>query len=70
MKKRSALNYDFSLEELAEAARKLPSKAMGVDRIHNRMLTNLSDSNRSSLLKLLNLTGYSGTNPEARETGK
>ena len=59
-----ALNDEFSLEELSQALKNLPSKAVGADRIHNRMLTNLTESNRKSLLKLLNLSYTTGFVPE------
>lgn len=58
-----ALNDDFTLDELNEALKDLPSKAMGKDRIHNEMLTNMSMENRKCLLRLLNLSYSTGFVP-------
>ena len=48
------LNTSFSHQELKKALENLPKKAMGIDKIHNSMLTHLSPSNRTILLFVLN----------------
>ncbi|EFX80190.1 hypothetical protein DAPPUDRAFT_243954 [Daphnia pulex] len=55
------LNTPISITELETNLTGLPNKAMGRDRIHNEMLKNLNQNNRTILLKLLNIslnTGY------------
>ncbi len=43
-------NSNFSMQELTRSLSQLPDKAMGLDRIHNRMLKNANTENRKSLL--------------------
>ena len=55
------LNTPISITELETNLKGLPNKAMGRDRIHNEMLKNLNQNNRTTLLNLLNIslnTGY------------
>ncbi|EFX78414.1 hypothetical protein DAPPUDRAFT_320370 [Daphnia pulex] len=55
------LNTPISITELEINLTGLPNKAMGRDRIHNEMLKNLNQNNRTTLLKPLNIslnTGY------------
>jgi hypothetical protein len=42
------LDTEFSLQEMSRSILHLPDKAMGLDRIHNRMLKNLNENNRES----------------------
>lgn len=46
------LDTEFSQQELSRSLLHLPDKAVGLDRIHNRMMKNLD--NRESLLEILN----------------
>ena len=48
------METEFSLHEMSRGILNLPDKAMGLDRIHNRMLKNLNENNRESLLDILN----------------
>jgi hypothetical protein len=50
----NAINNDFTAVELDQAMKKLKSKAIGLDLIHNDMLKNLSANNRTHLLYLFN----------------
>jgi hypothetical protein len=50
----NAINNDFTPVELDEAMKKLKSKAILLDLIHNDMLKNLSANNRTHLLYLFN----------------
>ena len=45
----------FTLTELDKALTKLKNNAIGVDEIHNAMLTNLSLQNKKNLLHLFNI---------------
>lgn len=58
------LNMTCTMAEWNQALRNLPDKAMGADRIHNKMSKNLSTNNRSLLLELLNRMYTSGFVPE------
>ena len=59
------LNTSFNIMELKNCTRGLPNKAMGVDRVHNKMLTHLSEENLSALLFTLNYTFQSGYIPNS-----
>ncbi len=48
------LNTRFNMIELKNCTRGLPNKAMGADRIHNKMLFHLSEENLNALLYSLN----------------
>ena len=48
------VNEDFTMVELERAMKRLKSKAVGQDRVHNDMLKNLSPKNRIHLLHLFN----------------
>jgi hypothetical protein len=50
----NAINNDFTPVELDQAMKKLKSKAILLDLIHNDMLKNLSANNRTHLLYLFN----------------
>nr|CAH0103241.1 unnamed protein product [Daphnia galeata] len=50
----NAINNDFTPVELYQAIKKLKSKAIVLDLIHNDMLKNLSANNRTHLLYLFN----------------
>ena len=58
------LNLPFTELEWNQALSNLPDKAMGADRIHNKMLKNLSQNNRRLLLELLNKMYQNGFVPE------
>ena len=58
------LDMEFSLQELSRSLQHLPDKAMGLDRIYNRMLKNLNANNRVSLLSILNLMFKEGYVPK------
>jgi len=58
------LSTPFTRQELEWGLRKLEDKAMGPDRIHNRMLTHLSSTNKEAVLRVFNLLFRSGTVPE------
>ena len=49
----NAINNDFTPVELDQAMKKLKSKAIGLDLIHNDMLKNLSTNNRTYLFNSL-----------------
>lgn len=59
----SPLCRPFSHSELNSALMSLKSNAVGSDKISNKMLTNLSSSNRSSLLHMFNVFLSSGFVP-------
>lgn len=59
------LNIDFSLQEFSSSLILLPDKAMGIDKIHNRMLKNLNNRNRVTLLKIINIIFRHGYIPRA-----
>ena len=48
------INSQFNFTELKMCIKTLPNKAMGADRLHNKMLSNLSDQNLHSLLFVFN----------------
>ncbi len=59
------LNSNFSTQELTRSlSHQLPDKAMGLDRIHNRMLKKLNAENRKSLLTTINLMFREGYIPK------
>ena len=61
----NAINNDFTPVELDQAMKKLKSRAIGLDLIHNNMLKNLSVNNRAHLLYLLNSLYANEFVPEA-----
>jgi hypothetical protein len=58
------LDTEFSMQELSRSLLHLQYKAMGLDKIHNRMLKNLNVNNRESLLDILNLMFKQGYVPK------
>lgn len=50
------LKTPISLIELETNLPGLPNKVIGRDRIHNKMLKNLNENNRNTLLNLLNIS--------------
>ena len=58
------LDTEFSMQELSRSLLRLQDKAMGLDKIHNRMLKNLNVNNRESLLDILNLMFKQGYVPK------
>jgi hypothetical protein len=59
------INSQFNFTELKMCIKTLPNKAMGADRLHNKMLSKLSDQNLHSLLFVLNYMFRTGYIPEA-----
>jgi hypothetical protein len=51
------------MQELTRSLSQIPDKAMGLDRIHNRMLKNLNTENRKSLLTTINMMFREGYIP-------
>lgn len=60
----SPINSAFNFKELNCCIRGLPNSAMGLDRIHNAMIKNLSKTNREALLHLYNLLFQNGVVPD------
>lgn len=58
------LKHPFTMPELQKALHNLRNKALGIDKIHNAMLTHLSLQNRITLLHVLNSMFLSGFVPE------
>ena len=58
------LNTELSLQELSRSILHIPDNAMDLDRIHNRILKNLSANNRKNLLDILNLMFKQGYVPK------
>lgn len=58
------LNSLFTKSKLVNCLKNLRSKATGLDRIHNEMITHLSDSNLDALIYLINVLFQSNYVPE------
>jgi hypothetical protein len=58
------INEDFTMVELERAMKRLKSKAIGLDRVHNDMLKNLSPRNKAHLLHLFNYLYANAFSPD------
>ncbi|KZR99556.1 Pol-like protein [Daphnia magna] len=61
----SSLNSPITTEEINKALTKLKSNATGPDTIHNKMLANISLTNREFLRHLFNILLFHGITPQA-----
>ena len=57
------LNSKFTKSEIMRCVKNLPSKAMGLDRVHNQMICRFSDDNLNALLHLVNIMLAAGYVP-------